>query len=76
MLAVSNVFTLELGSVPLVWVLPLVIYILTYVLTFSERHWILPRVLHALWPAAAVLGFCSFHLPRAVRSGLQFMRWG
>ena len=61
MLAVSNVFTLELGSVPLVWVLPLVIYILTYVLTFSERQWIPARVLHALWPAAAVLGVCSFY---------------
>lgn len=61
MLAVSNVFTLELGSVPLVWVVPLVIYILTYILTFGERQWIPTRILHALWPAAAVLGVCTFY---------------
>ena len=45
MLAVSNVFTLELGSVPLVWVVPLVIYILTYILTFSKRQWVSTKLL-------------------------------
>ena len=56
MLAVSNVFTLELGSVPLVWVLPLVLYLLSYVLTFGRRRWISPTLLHAFWPAAVVCG--------------------
>ena len=56
MLAVSNVITLELGSVPLVWVLPLVIYLLSYVFTFGRRQWISPRLLHAFWPAAIVCG--------------------
>jgi hypothetical protein len=56
MLAVSNVITLELGSVPLVWVLPLVIYLLSYVFTFGQRQWISPSLLHAFWPAAVVCG--------------------
>ena len=56
MLAVSNVITLELGSVPLVWVLPLVIYLLSYVFTFGQRQWISPSLLHAFWPAAIVCG--------------------
>jgi len=56
MLAVSNVITLELGSVPLVWVLPLAIYLLSYVFTFGRRQWISPRLLHAFWPAAVVCG--------------------
>ena len=56
MLAVSNVITLELGSVPLVWVLPLVIYLLSYVFTFGRRQWISPSLLHAFWPAAIVCG--------------------
>ncbi len=56
MLAVSNVITLELGSVPLVWVLPLVIYLLSYVFTFGRRQWISPSLLHAFWPAAVVCG--------------------
>ena len=61
MLAVSNVFTLELGSVPLVWVVPLVIYILTYILTFSKRQWISTKLLYSLCPVAIVSGVCSFY---------------
>ena len=62
MLAVSNVFTLELGSVPLVWVLPLVLYLLSYVFTFGRRQWISPTLLHAFWPAAVVCGLSSLYL--------------
>jgi protein-L-isoaspartate O-methyltransferase len=61
MLAVSNVITLELGSVPLVWVLPLVLYLLSYVFTFSRRQWISPALLHAFWPAAVVCGLSSLY---------------
>ena len=63
MLAVSNAITLELGSVPLVWVLPLVLYLLSYVFTFSRRQWISPTLLHALWPAAAIWGLCILYTP-------------
>jgi len=62
MLAVSNVFTLELGSVPLVWILPLVLYLLSYVFTFGRRQWISPTLLHAFWPAAVVCGLSSLYL--------------
>ena len=61
MLAVSNVFTLELGSVPLVWILPLVLYLLSYVFTFGRRQWISPTLLHAFWPAAVVCGLSSLY---------------
>jgi len=61
MLAVSNVITLELGSVPLVWILPLVLYLLSYVFTFGRRQWISPTLLHAFWPAAAVCGLSSLY---------------
>jgi len=63
MLAVSNAITLELGSVPLVWILPLVLYLLSYVFTFSRRQWISPTLLHAFWPAAAIWGLCSLYSP-------------
>ena len=62
MLAVSNVITLELGSVPLVWILPLVLYLLSYVFTFGRRQWISPTLLHAFWPAAVVCGLSSLYL--------------
>jgi len=61
MLAVSNVITLELGSVPLVWILPLVLYLLSYVFTFGRRQWISPTLLHAFWPAAVVCGLSSLY---------------
>ena len=61
MLAVSNAITLELGSVPLVWVLPLVLYLLSYVFTFGRRQWISPTLLHAFWPAAVVCGLSSLY---------------
>ncbi len=61
MLAVSNVITLELGSVPLVWILPLVLYLLSYVFTFGRRQWISPTLLHAFWPAAVVCGLSCLY---------------
>ena len=61
MLAVSNVITLELGSVPLVWILPLVLYLLSYVFTFGRRQWISPTLLHAFWPAGVVCGLSCLY---------------
>ena len=63
MLAVSNAVTLELGSVPLVWVIPLVLYLLSYVFTFSQKKLISPTLLHAFWPGAAAFGLCSLYTP-------------
>ena len=61
MLATSNAIALELGSIPLVWVLPLTIYLLTYVLSFSQRQWIPSTLLNAFWPAALIFGLCSHY---------------
>ena len=61
MLAVSNVITLELGSVPLVWILPLALYLLSYVFTFGRRQWISPTLLHAFWPAVVVCGLSCLY---------------
>ena len=63
MLAVSNAVTLELGSVPLVWVIPLVLYLLSFVFTFSQKKIISPIFLHAFWPGAATFGLCSLYTP-------------
>ncbi len=39
LLAVTNVLTLDVASVPLLWALPLAVYMLTFVLTFQEKPW-------------------------------------
>ena len=59
MLAVTTHITTDVASAPLFWVLPLAIYILTYVLAFARRRvlnrrWLLPAQGVALALAAAV----------------------
>jgi len=38
-LAVTNLITLELASVPLFWIFPLSIYLLSFVLNFKKKFW-------------------------------------
>jgi hypothetical protein len=59
MLAVTTHITTDVASAPLFWVVPLAIYILTYVLAFARRsvlnlRWLLPAQGIALALAAAV----------------------
>jgi len=39
LLAVSNHLTQNISSIPLLWVVPLAIYLLTFILCFEGRHW-------------------------------------
>ena len=39
LLAVTNVMTFDVASVPLLWALPLTVYLLAFVLTFKQRMW-------------------------------------
>jgi len=65
LLAVTNVMTLDLASVPFLWILPLSVYLLAYVLTFKQNAWY-PR----WWPGmlywAAILGIL-LHLMIQIR---------
>jgi hypothetical protein len=45
MLALTSKISTDIGSFPLVWVLPLALYLLTFVLSFSNRPWIRGRTL-------------------------------
>ncbi|MDD4869939.1 MAG: hypothetical protein PHR77_05205 [Kiritimatiellae bacterium] len=59
LLAVTNVITLDLASIPFLWILPLAIYLLAYVVTFKEKPWY-----PAWWPKimywAVVLGILLY----------------
>jgi hypothetical protein len=61
MLAVTTHITTDIASVPLFWMLPLAIYILTFVLAFARRNPLSRRVLLPLQAvalaAAGVMGF-------------------
>lgn len=44
LLAVSNHITQNVASVPLLWILPLTLYLLTFILTFDGKGWYKRRV--------------------------------
>jgi hypothetical protein len=44
LLAVTNHLTVNLPSVPMMWLLPLVIYLITFVLCFDNDRWYRPRL--------------------------------
>lgn len=55
MLGVTNYLTTDIASLPLLWVVPLAIYLFTLVLAFSRRQIISPRSLTVVLPAITVL---------------------
>jgi SAM-dependent methyltransferase len=50
MLAVTNHMLLNLASVPFLWVMPLGIYLITFMIAFARRFRIPPRVLSVIVP--------------------------
>lgn len=55
LLATTNVQTLDLGAFPFLWVLPLGVYLSTFILSFRERPWC-PRWIRRFWLEFAVVG--------------------
>ena len=58
LLATTDVMTHDVAAMPLLWVLPLAVYLLSFVLAFAERRW------YRRWVAGAPLtlaiaGFCA-----------------
>jgi hypothetical protein len=55
MMSVTTFISTDVGSIPLLWVVPLALYLLTFVLAFAERQLIPRRVVTWLFPIAVVL---------------------
>jgi spermidine synthase len=55
LLSVTTYISADIASVPLLWVLPLSLYLLTFVLAFSRRQFIRPRVLTRWLPLVVVI---------------------
>lgn len=60
LLAISNHITQNVASIPFLWILPLTIYLLTFVLCFENEGWY-RRYLYLL-PVTALLGVCAWGL--------------
>ena len=71
LLAVTNVLTLDVASIPFLWVLPLSVYLLSYVVTFKRHPWN-PGWLNSLTGWAALAGLLLF-LSGTLRLALPVM---
>ena len=54
-MSVTTFISVDIAAVPLLWVVPLAIYLLTFVVAFAERQFVSRRVVSAVFPAAVVL---------------------
>jgi hypothetical protein len=59
LMAVTNVVTVDAGNVPLLWILPLATYLLTFILAFSDQA-ATPDWVRRVWPHFAVVGVFFF----------------
>lgn len=55
MMSVTTFISTDVASIPLLWMMPLAIYLLTFVLAFAERRWYPARLVTWLFPVAVVL---------------------
>lgn len=61
LLATTNLIASEIGSIPLVWVVPLALYLGTFIWTFREGGGV-PRLLGLAWPEAALISLVAYFL--------------
>jgi len=61
LLAVTNFISLEMGSFPLTWILPLALYLGSFIITFREKGGV-PGAIKNLWPEMLLAGGLMFLL--------------
>jgi SAM-dependent methyltransferase len=69
LLAVTNHVTQNVAPVPFLWVLPLSVYLLTFILSFESDRWYRRAVVLPL--AAAMLALCAYGLQDGIGSQLR-----
>ncbi len=57
LLAVTSQITQEVAAIPFLWVIPLALYLLSFVLTFSDKGWYHRKVFFVLLLAATIACF-------------------
>lgn len=69
LVAVTNHITQNVASIPFMWLLPLTLYLLSFVLTFDSDRWYARR--WALAPAALALLLCAWGLAGGLPGDLR-----
>ncbi len=74
LLSTTNIITFDIASTPLLWVLPLTIYLLTFVLVFKSKSWFPDGLLKAaFWILPVGLVICWFSELHIVLFSLPLM---
>jgi hypothetical protein len=77
LLAVTQYLTTDVAAVPLLWVLPLALFLLTFVLTFQQRplldHLMMRQAAAILCPVMLLVVTCSIALPLAIALPLHIV---
>ncbi len=60
LLAITNHITQNIASIPFLWLAPLTLYLLTFILCFESDGWYRRSLM--LGPLAVILGFCAWGL--------------
>lgn len=60
MLSTTTKITTDLGSLPLLWILPLALFLLSFVATFTDRPWVKDALSEKLHVLAAIIGLGIF----------------
>lgn len=63
LLAVSNFICMEIGSFPMIWILPLALYLGSFVVTFRTGENVVLRLLNVFWPEILLLA-SAFYFAR------------
>jgi hypothetical protein len=70
-LAVATHLTQDVAPVPLLWMVPLSLYLLSFVLAFSSDRWYQPRTFRLLLPAA----WMGITASLSLQHGMGALRW-
>ena len=63
LMAFTNFIALEVGSFPMVWIVPLALYLASFIVTFRRKGGV-PRFLNVVWLEVLLLGFNLYLLTR------------
>lgn len=55
LVAITNQISLDIASTPLIWILPLLIYLVTFIITFHDAFWYKRTLLYVLFLASLIL---------------------
>ncbi len=69
----TTFITTDIASVPLLWIIPLMLYISSFIAAFSVWEWKLPVVRGLYFPLGLLALFCACFLPLASRLGITPM---